>query len=169
MNKNIIFELGGCGINFIDEISSINNNNKLVVISNLEKIYISISIDKIKLDNDVIGNNINISKSCKEIYIINGLGGSSSEYLISIIEELIKNYIKVNVICNSPFSWKGEKRNNLSKSILEKLKTFDITLKVFNNDKLKEYIEDDEPIEKAFKIQSDIMYQYILNKDLKNA
>ncbi len=170
MNKSAIFGLGGCGVNFMNDILSSNSDNyKLVVVSDLDTIDISSGIDKITLNNNTIEDIIKISKSFSEIYIVSGLGGSNSEYLISIIEGLIKNNIKINVICNTPFSWEGKKRNNLSKSILEKLKTFDITLKVFDNDKLKEYIEDDEPIEKAFKMQSNIMYQYILDKDLKNA
>lgn len=164
MNKNIIFGLGGFGINFINDISSIKSDDySLAVISNLETINVANSVEIIKLNSDVIKCIINISKKYDSIYIVHGLGGSTSEYIIPIMEELLNE--NINIICNKPFNWEGKKRNDLSKEILTKLQTYNIKLKIFDNEKLKSYIRDEESTEKAFEIHSNVIYEYILSTD----
>lgn len=165
-NKNkIIFGLGGFGVNFINHIKDIDKTKfELVMISNEEVLNENECENKILIDSDMIENIKELGRDTAEVIILNGLGGESSSYLISIIDTLLEFKIKVNIICIKPFKWEGD-RVEISISTINKLELLDINLKIYENDKIREYFNDDENIEKGFDKHFDVIYENILKNN----
>jgi len=160
--RKIIIGLGGFGRNFIDDIKS---SIDTLVITDMDSIKNSKAKYKINLNKDSFENIIEDTiKNYDQIIIVSGLGGKSSTKLLQIVKILEKNKKVLEVIVNKPFSWEGEERTRLSESIIDKLVDQFITIKIFDNNNMKNYIDKDIGTNEAFKIHSNVIYEYIVQK-----
>jgi len=160
--KNIIFGLGGFGTNLVEDINLSSENKFELVAMNEKDILEACNIkNKILLDNKMIQEVIKLAKDKDNVIVVNGLGGNSCNNLIQIITELENLDINLKVVCCTPFSWEGKKRNDLSNKLIDELKTKKITLTVFDNNDIKNHIPDDATMDESFKIYNNIIYQDI--------
>jgi len=163
MNNKIIIGLGGFGVNFVHHVEKMKNYDfDLVIVSEKAVVDISSIKNKIYMDNEFVKNIIKIIKDKDKIFIINGLGGESCQYLNMIVDELLKQKVNVNIICTKPFKWEGDKREKIASNILHELELIDINVKIYENDDMRNYISEDEDVNVGFKIQFDMVYKNIL-------
>ena len=161
-NNKMIIGLGGCGVQFIEQIKLKENNNfDLIMISSKDHIEFKFFENKIYIDTNLVKNIKKIIEDKDEIYIVNGLGGDSCQYLNIIVDELLKQEVSITIICTKPFKWEGEERENIASNILRELEPLNINVKTYENDDIKTYISEDEDFNVGFTIQFDIIYKEI--------
>ena len=137
MNNKIIIGLGGCGVNFIHQITKLKDNNfDFAIVSEKAVVDISFIKNKIYLNSEVVENMKEFIKNNDEIFIVNGLGGKSCSYLKIILTELIKYNKNISVICTKPFKWEGKKREEIASNILLELELIDTNIKTYENDNM---------------------------------
>ena len=123
MKKITIIGLGGMGSNFITFVNKYLKKD----ISNIE--INTLLVNPKELDKDFIENNV---QKDEQIFVVLGLGGSSSNVLIELIDILKETNIKPYLIVLKPFVYESKERTKLANSTIEKLNNLD-NLKIFEN------------------------------------
>ena len=116
MKKITIIGLGGMGSNFITFVNKYLKKD----IFNIE--INTLLVNPKELDKDFIENNV---QKDEQIFVVLGLGGSSSNVLIELIDILKETNIKPYLIVLKPFIFESKEKTKLANSTIEKLNNLD--------------------------------------------
>ena len=161
----LIIGLGGFGKNLINDIKSdLNNHIDQLLIANSDILEDGDLISKIDLNDMTVSKVEKLIEVYDQVIIASGLGGGSSKSLIPIIDIINSNKKDIEVIVNKPFSWEGDERAEFSELIIKELTDKGVSIKIFDNDEIKNYIDEDIGTSEAFKIHSGVISEYIVQK-----
>lgn len=155
MKKITIVGLGNMGLNFINSVNKDFKKN----ISDIE-INSLLLIPK-ELDKDFIINNI---QKNHQIFVIAGLGGSTSNALIELVDILKTIDINPNVIVLKPFALEGKEKVELANSVIEKLNDSLINLKIFDNNDIESLGDKNLPMKEMFTLMDKNIFEFIIKK-----
>ena len=155
MKKITIVGLGNMGLNFINSVNKDFKKN----ISDIE-INSLLLIPK-ELDKDFIINNI---QKNHQIFVISGLGGSTSNALIKLVDILKRIDINPNVIVLKPFAFEGKEKVELANSVIEKLNDSLNNLKIFDNNDIESLGDKNLPMKEMFTLMDKNIFEFILKK-----
>ena len=155
MKKITIVGLGNMGLNFINSVNKDFKKN----ISDIE-INSLLLIPK-ELDKDFIINNI---QKNHQIFVVAGLGGSTANALIELVDILKRIDINPNVIVLKPFAFEGKEKVELANSVIEKLNDSLNNLKIFDNNDIESLGDKNLPMKEMFTLMDKNIFEFIIKK-----
>ena len=155
MKKITIVGLGNMGLNFINSVNKDFKKN----ISDIE-INSLLLIPK-ELDKDFIINNI---QKNHQFFVVAGLGGSTSNALIQLVDILKRIDINPNVIVLKPFAFEGKEKVELANSVIEKLNDSLNNLKIFDNNDIESLGDKNLPMKEMFTLMDKNIFEFIIKK-----
>ena len=151
MKKITIIGLGGMGSNFITFVNKYLKKD----ISNIE--INTLLVNPKELDKDFIENNV---QKDEQIFVVLGLGGSSSNVLIELMDILKETNIEPYLIVLKPFVFESKEKTKLANSTIEKLNNLD-NLKIFENN-LDELCDDNITMNEAMGLMDKNIFKFII-------
>lgn len=155
MKKITIVGLGNMGLNFINSVDKDFKKN----ISDIE-INSLLLIPK-ELDKDFIINNI---QKNHQIFVVAGLGGSTSNALIELVDILKEKDIAATYIALKPFIHEGKEKIELANSVIEKLNDSLNNLKIFDNNDIESLGDKNLPMKEMFTLMDKNIFEFIIKK-----
>ncbi|MDX4050788.1 hypothetical protein Q6A83_08395 [Aliarcobacter skirrowii] len=155
MKKITIVGLGNMGLNFINSVNKDFKKN----ISDIE-INSLLLIPK-ELDKDFIINNI---QKNHQIFVIAGLGGSTSNALIELVDILKEKDIAATYIALKPFVHEGKEKNDLANRTIDKFNELKNDLNVFDNNDLLKLCDENTKLTEAFILMDKNIFEFIIKK-----
>ena len=155
MKKITIVGLGNMGLNFINSVNKDFKKN----ISDIE-INSLLLIPK-ELDKDFIINNI---QKNHQIFVVAGLGGSTSNALIELVDILKRIDINPNVIVLKPFALEGKEKVELANRTIDKFNELKNDLNVFDNNDLLKLCDENTKLTEAFILMDKNIFEFIIKK-----
>lgn len=169
--KTLLIGMGGFGKNLINDIKSDLNDHidqaliaKNYTLRDSDVISDNDVVSKIDLDDMYIDKVKKLIEDYDQVIIANGLGLGSCKSLVHIIDIIISSKKNVEVIVTKPFKWEGKTRAELSESIIQELTDKGISMKIFDNNEMMNYLDEDIDTHEAFKVYNDVICEYIVQK-----
>jgi cell division protein FtsZ len=92
------------------------------------------------------------------VFVTAGMGGGTGSGAAPVVAEIAKEMGALTIgVVTKPFQFEGRRRMNQANAAIEELSKAVDTLIVVSNDKLLQIIEQNTPVDKAFKVADDIL------------
>ena len=114
---------------------------------------------------NIIANfNVKVVNKNHQIFVIAGLGGSTSNALIELVDILKRIDINPNVIVLKPFAFEGKDKVELANSVIEKLNDSLNNLKIFDNNDIESLGDKNLPMKEMFTLMDKNIFEFIIKK-----